>query len=188
MSDEIVGKATAARNTATAARGANDPGMMDVTGVTRAVREGGGEVGSKTRLLQALDKSHTTRIKFATLISAGIGALTGAVDPDKSIIGEAAKLAAEGFLFETFMPTMAYLYMASEIGRVGASVAGNISRGGAERMHHVMSGRGLYSQHDPSANQFAGNLRRQSLGYMMQSRQNTRSFIGSEATYMHATS
>jgi len=155
---------------------------VDPASVAKAAR-----TGKDASLIRALDASHRARIKGGTLFGAGIGFLTGLADPDSSAVGTALRYGAEGFLFETFMPTMQYLFMGSALVQLGAGVAGGISRANNERLYHVMSGRGLYSQHDPTENKFAGNLRRQSMGYMLQSKQNTRSFIGSEAAYMHAT-
>lgn len=157
--------------------------VVDVPEVGRAARSGGMQ-----DLYKAIDNPNMQRIKTGVIWGAAIGAIVGAVDPDKTILGNAALFAAEGFLFETFMPTLQYLYMTSALVGLGVGTAGNISRASSERLNHVMSGRGLYSQHDPLQNQFAGNIRRQSMGYMLQSRQNTQSFMGSEATYMHTTS
>lgn len=183
VSDDILRKVSQGRNVHVSGRAVGNMADMDVPGVQLAAR-----TGNRGALMKALDSSHMTRIKMGAGLGAIIGGVTGALDEDKSVFGTAARYGVEGALFETFFPTMQYLYMTSAVGQIGASVAGNISRAGAERLHHVMSGRGLYSQSDPTQNQFAGNIRRQSMGYMIQSKQNTKSFIGSEATYMHGVS
>lgn len=183
VEDDIIGKARKARNAWLSSRGPGHAMDMPVGSVNKAVR-----TGSIDELFKSLDAPHMARIKAGALMGGGFGFIGGLIDPDKNAIVEGVKGAAIGALFETFFPALQYAWIASSIAQMGVAAAGNVSRASEERLYHAMSGRGLYSQVDPMQNQFAGNVRRQSMGYMMQSKQNTRSFIGSEATYFHTSS
>jgi hypothetical protein len=141
--------------------------------------------GSLSGVLKAMDASHFAFMKGSLIYGLAFGAIEGALDPNKPIIGTALKSAVGFGLWSTFFPTVMALPMITGTAAIVAGVTGNAARSSGQRLAHVMSGKGLYSQFDPSQNQFSGNIRRQSLGYIIQSRTNSRSFVGSESTYFH---
>jgi len=118
-------------------------------------------------------------------IVGGIGATIAAIDqnPDTDPLTEGLKGAVGGSMWQVFGPTANMV----DHGMIQGMMGGGISRMGItlpSKRDRIAGGMSGYTG-ETGIDQYSGNLRRQALGHMMQSRQNTRSFIGSEARSMH---
>ena len=145
---------------------------------------GPGETGAES-VLRGFSKAEWGHLGGFAGFGAVAGGIRGAVTPHESMFGEAVKEAAIGAAFYTFLPALAFWQLAAGAAQMAIGLPSALER--MDRGVHVNRLQKGYERsrpvnYDPTAN---ASLRKRSLQYIMQSRQNTRSFIGAEAKAVH---
>jgi len=114
-----------------------------------------------------------------------MGGVMGAFNPHEGVVKGALKEAAMGALFYSFLPAVASLQMAGGFAQMALGLPSALEHNDhASNVNRLQKGyeRSRPVNYDPTAN---ASLRKRSLQYIMQSRSNTRSYIGAEAKESH---
>jgi hypothetical protein len=158
--------------------------MMGVAGREyRRVLAEGSEFGNLTA--ESLRIRRLQELGASAGIVGGVGMTLAAIDqnPETDPMEMGVRGGVSGSMWQAFGPAAGTYDAVSVSGMMGAASARMALNSPAKR-HRIAAHMGEYTG-SAGIDQYSGNLRRQALGYMMQSRQNTRTFLGSEARSMH---
>ena len=140
--------------------------------------------GTAGEILAQSDKSQAKHL----LQIAGVGGIFGGVIAafqGENVIGGAIREAASFALWETAFPAVNLIQGSVGLGGLLIGIPTALERMDQSSHFNTLNEGYIRSKpmlYNPSE---GANLRRKSLGYILQSRQNTRSFIGSESVAMH---
>ena len=145
-----------------------------------------GDYRSSTEAVYGIDAANNVnRLKLAigggAVLGTGMAAMTG-----ENMLWGAAKGVVSGALFEAAFPLVTSLDFAHTIAQTGLSLGRTMDQMDQTVQLTRVNRDAKYNPVGPPTPD-TGNTRRRSASYQQYSKQNTSSFVGSEASFMHGT-